>query len=345
MYSSVDYSVTPRPQYRANGLKIPDCYTQPSSLRDILQEKLGTFPLFDFWGPKASIKSSRWIADASKIVLDTYHPDLTLVYLPHLDYCLQKYGHDLQVIGPELNAIDMVAGDLIAYFENEGVDVQVISEYGITNVNNPIHINRILREMGHIEVRIEDGKELLDPGMSRVFALADHQIAHLYFNDKSKIAEVTEALEVVPGIAMVLDKEGKRIHDIDHQRSGDLVLVSDSTSWFTYYYWMDDNKAPDFARMVDIHKKPGYDPVEMFLDPDKNLMMPRVALKLIGKKLGLRTVMDVIPLRADLVRGSHGQPSVHDNDKALFIGTNGNEGVLQATDIHDIMLRQIFPGN
>ncbi len=342
MYSTVDYSVTPRPQYRADGQKIPDCYSQPASLRDELQQQLGTFPLFDFWGPKTSIKSSQWIADASQLVFEKHEPDLLLVYLPHLDYVLQKFGHDQQHLPKDLQEIDQVCKGLITWLETRGVQVSLISEYGITNVEQPIHINRILRQMGLIDIRVENGLELLDAGASKAFALADHQVAHIYCNDPTVKQQVKEKLQVVSGIEKVLDDEGKKANHVDHERSGDLVIVADNKSWFTYYYWLDDQVAPDFARMVDIHKKPGYDPVEMFLDPEKKLIIPRIVLKLLAKKMGFRTVMNVIPLDASLVKGSHGRVNLQDRDKAIFISEGAGQNSIDPTDIRDILIGKIF---
>lgn len=342
MYSGVDYSVTPRPQYRADGQKIPDCYSHPASLRDELQAELGTFPLFSFWGPKTNIKSSQWIADASQIVYEKHHPDLLLVYLPHLDYVLQKFGHDKKYLDKDLREIDQVCEGLITALEKQGVQVSLISEYGITNVSQPIHINRILREMGLIQVRIENGLELLDAGASKAFALADHQVAHIYLNDPKIKEQVMEKLAAVPGIEKVLDEEGKKDHHIDHDRSGDLVVIADENSWFTYYYWLADKVAPDFARMVDIHKKPGYDPVEMFLDSKKKLIIPRIILKLMAKKLGFRTTMNVIPLDASLIKGSHGRVGSRDEDKAVFIGDHATQETLAPTAIKDLLLGMIF---
>ncbi len=341
MYSSVDYGVTPRPQYRANGLKIPDCYSKPAELRHTLQERLGTFPLFDFWGPKTSIKSSQWIADASKMVFDTYQPDLTLVYLPHLDYCLQKFGHDYDKVHGDILELDLLLSGLVTYYESQGVKVLILSEYGITDVNHPVHINRVLRQMGLIAVREENGLELLDAGMSKAFAVADHQIAHVYCQNEEIRNQVRGQLEKTEGIARVL--EGKEItsNHLDHPRSGDLVVEAQPSSWFTYYYWLDDEKAPDFARMVDIHRKPGYDPVEMFLDPEKRFIIPRVAIKLLGKKLGFRTVMDLIPLDATLVKGSHGQTNLSDRDKAVFIGGSTDGAEIEASAVHDLLLREL----
>jgi predicted AlkP superfamily pyrophosphatase or phosphodiesterase len=319
MYSSVDYSVTPRPQYLADGRKAPDCYSHPASLRDKLQKDLGTFPLFDFWGPRTSIKSSRWIADASKITDKLYDPTLTLIYLPHLDYNLQRHGLEHPSISKDLREIDGVCADLIKYYESKKAQVIILSEYGITNVNNPIHLNRVLRKKDYIQVRIENGLELLDAGASRAFAMADHQIAHIYINDLREKDNIRKLLASVEGVEMVLDEDGKQKYGLDHARSGDLVAVADANSWFTYYYWLDDKKAPDFARIVDIHKKPGYDPVEMFANPKIKFLMPLVAWKLLKKKLGFRVLMDIIPLDASLVKGSHGRLTENKNDRPVFI--------------------------
>ncbi|EMY68533.1 alkaline phosphatase family protein [Leptospira vanthielii] len=310
MYASADYSVTPRPQYHADGVKAPDCYSNPPELRDELQKELGQFPLFHFWGPNANIKSTQWITDATLVVDKKYNPTLTLVYLPHLDYCLQKFGPNLTLIQKELSEIDRVLKQLIEYYEKQNTKIILLSEYGITPVHHPIHINRILRESGLVSVRKERWYELLDPGASKAFAVSDHQIAHIYCKDLSIQNQVKEILKNIQGIDLVLDKKTQKRYHIDHKRSGDIVAVTNSDSWFTYYYWLDDKKAPDYARLVDIHRKPGYDPCEMFLDPKKAGVKLRVGLKLLRKKLGFRYLMDVIPLDAGLVKGSHG--SIHE---------------------------------
>src|SRR5690606_8569618 len=51
MGADVDTTVTPRPEYHADGRKEPDCWTWPPSLHDELVAELGPFPLFTFWGP------------------------------------------------------------------------------------------------------------------------------------------------------------------------------------------------------------------------------------------------------------------------------------------------------
>ncbi|MDH5825707.1 alkaline phosphatase family protein [Sphingobacterium faecium] len=340
MYSNADYSVTPRPNYLADGRKLPDCYAEPAELRDILQEKLGQFPLFNFWGPGANIKSSRWIADASMITDELYDPTLSLIYLPHLDYCLQKFGNDWNNISKELGEIDTLIGELVVFYENRGANVIVLSEYGIVPVNNPIHINRIFREAGLLQIRMERGLELLDAGASKAFVVADHQVAHVYINDQSVVAQVKEILDRTPGIAQVLDQQGKEEYGIAHERAGDFVLVASPESWFTYYFWLDDAKAPDYARCVDIHKKPGYDPVEMFMSSKF-----RALYKLLRKKAGFRYVMDVIPLDANLVKGSHG--SVNTPEKfhpVLITDASLHTGNIQATQVYDLIWKSLHSG-
>ena len=345
MYSSVDYSVTPRPMYPADGRKLPDIYTQPAALRDDLQARLGTFPLFDFWGPATSIRSSRWIADSAKFVDQYFNPTLSLVYLPHLDYNLQRLGPDDPAIAKDLAEIDAVCGDLLAHFEAQGTRIVVLSEYGITAVRRPIHLNRVLRERGLIAVREELGHELLDAGASTAFAVADHQIAHIYVNDATRIDEVRMLIEQTHGVERVLDEEGKKQLRLDHARSGDLVAIAEPDAWFTYYYWLDDARAPDFARTVDIHRKPGYDPVELFLDPALRMPKVKIGLNLVRKKLGFRYLMDVIPLDATLVKGSHGRPRNNAADGPLVITNEPsllNRESVPAGDICGIILDHLF---
>lgn len=344
MYSDTDYSVTPRPQYAADGRKIPDAYSNPPELRDHLQKELGTFPLFNFWGPNTTIQSSKWIAQASMKVDEKYNPTLTLIYLPHLDYCLQKYGPDDIRIFKDLREIDEVCKGLVEYYERKNTKVILLSEYGIAKVNKPVHLNRKLREHNLIAIREERGLELLDPGASKAFAVADHQIAHIYVNDKQKISEVRSIIENTEGVEMVLGEEEKKMWRISNSRSGDLIAVANKESWFTYYYWMDDRKAPDFARTVEIHKKPGYDPVELFFNPEIKMLYPCLVYKLIKKKLGFRTLMDVIPLDASLVKGSHGRLSEDEREQPVLITKNTtieDSLNIDSTDVFDIIVSHV----
>ena len=175
MYASVDIAVTPRPMYLADGRKLPDIHTHPAGLRDELQGALGTFPLFQFWGPGAGIASSAWIANSSLHVMKQHRPTLTLVYLPHLDYDLQRLGPNHPGIPAQVAAVDALCAPLIEEARRQGAHVVVLSEYGITEVSRPVHINRALREAGWLKVRLEQGREQLDAGASDAFAAASRR--------------------------------------------------------------------------------------------------------------------------------------------------------------------------
>lgn len=347
MASSHDFGATPRPIYKADGRKLPDCYTVPDSLRNRLTERLGPFPLFQFWGPATTIASTRWIAEATKVVMVENNPTLTLAYLPHLDYDLQRYGPDEThaAVRKSLAEIDDVAGDLADAARAGGRSVVILSEYGITNVDRPIHINRALRDAGLIAVREEDGAELLDPMASKAFAVADHQIAHIYVSDPNALPKVREVLQGLPGVERVYGAADKSSLDLDHPRSGELVAIADARSWFTYYYWNDDRRAPDFARTVEIHRKLGYDPAELFLDPAISSPKLAIAKRLAMRKLGFRALMDVIPLDATLVRGSHGRVTDDAHDGPLIISDRADllDGRnLAATDVKSLLLDAVF---
>ena len=344
MYSTADWSITPRPMYPADGRKIPDIYTQPADLRDTLQQQLGQFPLFKFWGPGSSIESSEWIG-ASVRYVETHHaPSLSLIYLPHLDYCLQRVGPNVDKITKELQEIDRVCGELIAFYAERDARIILLSEYGIMPVSRQVHINRVLREAGLLAVREEMGRELLDAGASRAFAVADHQVAHVYVAQPEDVAAVKRLLAGIEGIDFVLDDDGKRAHHLGHPRAGDLVAVAQKDAFFTYYYWLDDARAPDFARCVDIHRKPGYDPSELFLDPALAFPKGKIAWKLLQKKLGFRYLLDVIPLDAGLVKGSHGRPAGDVNRDPVLV-SNRPELLEQdryaANAVRDVILTHI----
>jgi predicted AlkP superfamily pyrophosphatase or phosphodiesterase len=339
MYSSVDWSVTPRPIYKADGRKIPDVYSDPGELRDDLQARLGQFPLFNFWGPASSISASRWIADASMEVWRRHEPTLMLVYLPHLDYCLQKLGPEHPEIAAEASAIDEIVGDLLRFFRERGVRPIVVSEYGIDPVDDAVAVNRAFREAGLLHVREEEGLELLDAGASDAFAVADHQLAHVYVRDPDNDDRVRAICEGLDGVAEVHDGSAGF-----HERAGDLVLVSHARRWFTYDYWLDDRKAPDFARTVDIHRKPGYDPRELFLDPTLLAPKLRVARRVLQKKLGFRMLLDVIPLDTKLVRGSHGRVDTVEPRRPIMITDIDTDAPdeLPCTAVRDVILEALF---
>ena len=340
MYSSADWSITPRPMYPSDGRKFFDVYAHPLSIRNDIKNDLGDFPFPSFWGPAAGIKSSQWIAASAKWIEDKQSPDLNLIYLPHLDYNLQRRGPSDSSIEKDLLEIDEIVGDLMEYYSTRGVQVLLLSEYGITDVNKPIYPNRKFREKGWIQIKDEIGLELLDCGASKAFAITDHQVSHIYINDKSIERDVRQVLESLDGVSKVYDKDNRYDVGLDHSRSGDLVAFSDEESWFSYYHWFDDSKAPDFARCVDVHRKYGYDPVELFLDPTQPLIKGRIALNLLKKKLGLRILMDVIPLDAGLVKGSHGALPASRDDWAVLIGNVDTDGdFIEATDVHAYLLQ------
>lgn len=345
MYSGADISVTPRPMYPADGRKLPDIYTNPSALREELQGRLGQFPLFRFWGPAADIVSSRWIAQCALHVLKTRKASATLVYLPHLDYNLQRLGPNHPDLIQDVVQVDALCGELIAAARQDGVQVVVLSEYGITQVDGAVPINRALREAGLLQVREELGRELLDAGASDAFALADHQIAHVYVSRPELVGRVAQLLRSMDGIQCVLDEQGKQAVGLDHARSGELVAISRADRWFSYYYFLDEDRAPDFARTVDIHRKPGYDPVELFLDPAKSFIKARIAWRLAKKALGMRYLMDVIPLDAGLVKGSHGRPVDNLREGPLLISSMPEliqDDVIAATRIKSLLLDHVF---
>jgi predicted AlkP superfamily pyrophosphatase or phosphodiesterase len=341
--ASHDIGVTPRPMYPADGRKIPDCYAEPQSLRDELTERFGRFPLFTFWGPGTDISSTRWIVDAALHVRATRRPTLTLVYLPHLDYNLQRLGPDDPAIARDLAEIDAEAGRIIDAAGE--ARIIVLSEYGIMPVSMPVHLNRHLRDAGFLALRIELGREYLDLPQCRAFAVADHQIAHVHVADPADIPRVRALIERIDGVAEVLDAEGKARHGLDHPRSGELVALARPDAWFTYYYWEDDARAPDYARTVDIHRKPGYDPVELFLDPALRLPKAAIGWRLAKRRLGFRTLLDVIPLDARLVKGSHGLVTEREEDGPLVISSEPDllpDGAVAATDVKRLILDHVF---
>ena len=342
MYSSVDYSITPRPLYRSDGLKTFDVHAHPLDMRDEVKRDLGPFPFHSFWGPKAGIDSSKWIAESAKWTEDRHEPDLSLVYLPHLDYDLQRYGPEDPRVAEALQAIDQIVGDLIDFYEKKGIRVVILSEYGITKASKVIFPNRIFRRKGWVNVKDELGLEYLDCGGSQAFALTDHQVAHVYLNRKDEVFlnKVRSALEETEGISSVLVGESRRQAGLDHERAGDLVAISDEDAWFAYYHWEDDRLAPDFGRCVDVHRKYGYDPAELFVDPKISFPMLKVVRKLIGKKLGFRTHMDLIPLDPYLVKGSHGATPIDKLDWPVLLGDgiSACENPLPAQEVRD----QIF---
>ncbi|MEE9394312.1 MAG: nucleotide pyrophosphatase/phosphodiesterase family protein [Planctomycetota bacterium] len=340
MYANVDWYLTPRPLYMADGRKLPGIYGAPADFRQEVEDKLSTFPLFDFWGPRAGIKSSRWITDATLYGMKAKDPTITLCYLPHLDYDLQRFGPRDARIDRALKEVDACAGKLIDYARESGREILVVSEYGISEVRDAVHINRALRQAGFLATTPKLSGEDLDAGASRAFAVADHQIAHVYVKNLEDQAAVKSLLENLDGVERVLDRREQSLFGIDHQRSGEFVAISDSDRWFSYYFWLDDAKAPDYARTVDIHSKPGYDPVELFTDPEIKALPLRIAGKILKKKLGFRMTMNVIPLETRFVKGSHGRLETKPADGPIIICSRATdvEPRFEMQDIRDCIL-------
>ncbi len=349
MYSSADFSATPRPMYPADGRKIPDHYAHPAELHDELDAKLGRFPLFTFWGPMADISSSEWITKATLHVMETRQPTLTLTYLPHLDYNLQRLGPDLDHprLQQDLAETDALCGQLIDHAEAHDMRVLVVSEYGITPATDAVHVNRALREAGLLAVRREEaGRETLDAGASAAFAVADHQVAHIYVQDPGQVGRVRDLVGALDGVEAVWGEAEKRANGLDHPRSGELVAVAQPDRWFSYYYWLDDARAPDFARTVDIHRKPGYDPVELFFDPALKAPKLAAARRVAMRKLGFRRLLDVISCTdTQLVKGTHGRITDDPSHGPLVISSEPGlmpEGAVNATDFKRLVLDHVF---
>ena len=301
------WGATPKPHYGCDGSKVFDIIDWTGCR---LTERLGPFPFFSFWGPAAGLASSDWIADATALVLREKQPQCTLCYLPHLDYDFQR----LPTQDPaRVREVDAAAGRVIDAAKEIGAQVVVVSEYGLTPVHRPIEINRILRREGFLTVRDGPFGEMLLPTESRALAVADHQVAHVYVRHEADREAVRRCLESVEGIDAVV-QAGELA--LDHQRAGEWVALASPDAWFSYYYWLDDDRAPDFARTVDIHRKPGYDPCELFMTSRL-----RAGARLLQKKVGMRYKMDVIPLAPQLVRGSHGLAAPTPDDAPLIIGS------------------------
>jgi predicted AlkP superfamily pyrophosphatase or phosphodiesterase len=292
-HAPVTWSATPKPHYGCDGSKVFDILDQTGCR---LTERLGPFPFWAFWGPKAGLASTQWIAKATSLVLREQRPQLTLVYLPHLDYDFQRYDiHDPQRVAE----LDRCAGEVLDAAESIGAIPIVVSEYGLSPVRQPVFLQRALRQAGYLEIRKGPFGEMLIPGDCRAFAVVDHQVAHIYVRPSEDRMAVRRLVESIDGVDLVAEPGELQL---DQPRSGDWIAIAKPHAWFAYPYWMDESAAPDFARTVDIHRKPGYDPAELFMTSGL-----RAAGRLLQKKLGFRYRMDVVPLDASLVRGSHGR--------------------------------------
>ena len=342
--AAVDISVTPKPYYGADGNKVFGITGTPEGLTARLERDLGKFPFHTFWGPGAGLPCTEWIARAAGLVLDRERPDLTLVYLPHLDYDPQRYGPGGCDMPRLVGELDAACAPLIERARSTGARVWVVSEYGHCDVQRPVLLNCVLREANLLTVRRGPFGETLDTFTSKAFAVCDHQVAHVYVMLGQDVEPVRDLILRQPGVDRVLVGAERRELGLDHPRSGELVVLSRADAWFAYPYWLDDRLAPDFARTVDIHRKPGYDPCELFFDPRLFWPKGRAMRRLAQKKLGFRTLFDVIPLDPTLVRGSHGSRAASREDKPILIADGprpaGGE-VMAMTDVYQLLLRAL----
>jgi predicted AlkP superfamily pyrophosphatase or phosphodiesterase len=338
--AAVDFSVTPKPHYGADGNKVFGIAGSPQGLTERLERKLGPFPFHTFWGPGAGLPCTEWIGRCAASILEAERPDLSLVYLPHLDYDPQRFGPSGCDLPRLVGEVDAAAAVVLDAAKRVGARVWVVSEYGHCDVSRPILINRALRRAGLIEARPGAFGEVLDTFQSRAFAVCDHQLAHIYVREPTDHDAVRPALEAEPGIARIAERAERGELGLDHPRSGELIALSAPDAWFAYPYWLDDRQAPDFARTVDIHRKPGYDPCELFFDPALAWPQGRALLRLVQKRLGFRTLFDVVPLDPKLVRGSHGLRAEDAQDRPILIGDGPAPSAdeLAMTDVRAILL-------
>ena len=290
MFADSDFVITPRPIHLENGHMDMWCYSRPPDYYEEVSQSIGEFDLYSYWGPFASFKSTEWISKSVEFTMEKHMPNLLYAYFPQLDYSSQKFGKNSNQVKDDLKKIDIVVNSIVEKIKKLGIidDTEFIlfSEYGFNNVDEGISINKILREKGLLETRTIKNKEYIDFEYSKAFALVDHQIANIYLNKPEDKSKVKKVLENIPNIEMICDDKEKQNLKIDHSRSGDLIAISNKDKWFSYYWWNDDDKAPTFAKTVDIHRKPGYDPLELFVNPQtKN-----------------------IPFETSLIKGSHGRP-------------------------------------
>jgi predicted AlkP superfamily pyrophosphatase or phosphodiesterase len=272
-------------------------------------------------------------------VVKDERPDLNLVYLPHLDYDPQRFGPQSSDLPRLVKELDDACTPLLDAAQSLGARVWVVSEYGHIQVNRTVLPNRALRKAGLLAVRPGPFGEQLDTFESRALAVCDHQVAHVYVSDPADLERTRDVLADLPGVARVLAGEERKELDLIHERSGELIALATPDAWFAYPFWEDDRLAPDYARTVDIHRKPGYDPCELFFDPKLLWPTGRAAWRLLQKKLGFRTLFDVIPLDPTLVHGSHGLPARDPLDGPVWI-SNAKEGdlALPMTALRDAIL-------
>jgi hypothetical protein len=343
--AAVDLSVTPKPHYGADGNKAFDILSTPELWAARLKAKLGPFPFPSFWGPLAGLPCTEWIARCAAEVLQSSEgaPTLTLVYLPHLDYDTQRLGPQRCAWPQLMSELDRACLPLLDAARRVGARVWVANECTHVDVRRPIYLNRALREAGLLAARGGPFGEQLDTFDSTAFAVCDHQLAHIYINDQAAVEKVRDVVAQLAGVERAFTGEERADIGLDHPRAGAIVVLAEPDAWFAYPFWLDDARAPDYARTVDIHRKPGYDPCELFLDPALTFPKGRVLRRLLAKKLGFRALFDVIPLDARLVRGSHGLNSAEPLDLPILLGDGPapSTPILEQTALRDLLLQHL----
>ena len=320
-----DVICMPAPVHNPDGSESLWCYTRPTELYGELMASHGHFPLQHFWGPLANLESSNWIANTAAVAAKQFRPRFFYVYLPHLAYAAQKLGPDSDAARKACQDLDDLLGrfvlDMNQAYGPESPLWLVASEYTIVNVDHVLYPNRLLRQAGLLAVRQDEDGETIDFETSLAWALVDHQFSHIYVQDDQVVGQVVDLFQGQTGVAETLTGDERQIYAIDDDRAGEVVVISTPNSWQAYYYWLEDQQAPQFARTVDIHRKPGYDPVELHWDRRLN----------------------GVPLDATLIQGSHGAPATHNEQRGILLSSQRGVFVEQATadtDVFDIVLRQ-----
>ncbi|HQR06732.1 MAG TPA: alkaline phosphatase family protein [Gemmatales bacterium] len=340
--ADVEFSVTPKPHYGADGNKAFGVTGQPEGLCEGIEKEIGKFPFPAFWGPNSGLKSTAWIARCAAKVVRNHQPELSLVYLPHLDYEPQRRGPSGCDMKKHVAELDDSLQPLLDAAKNIGARIWVVSEYGHCDVDQPVYLNRELRQSGWLQVRMGPFGEQLETFASEAFAVCDHQLAHVYVRRPEMIQPIGDKLASLSGVGRVYFGEERAEIGLNHPRSGEIVVLSKPNAWFAYPFWLEHHLAPDYARCIDIHRKPGFDPCELFYDPKLLWPIGRAIRRLLQKKLGFRTLFDVIPLNASLVRGSHGLPATHEADRPILIGTGVEPGTyLSILDVNGLVLQAL----
>jgi len=324
--AKANFICTPAPIHNPDGSESLWCYTQPTELYGELRDTLGHFPLMHFWGPLANIKSTDWIVDSAVVGAKKFQPRFSYIYLPHLDYAAQKFGPNSPPAQAALGELDAAIGRLVDGYAAAGIEDVLwlaASEYSILEVDSVGYPNRVLRDAGLLTLQTDsEGREQLDVGSSRAWAMVDHQFAHVFVRDPGDVARVAAAFAKDPSVEKVLTGDERKAYHLDHERTGEAILIAKPQAWFAYYWWLNDAKAPPYARTVDIHRKPGYDPVELFIE------MPARA----------------IPLNASLVKGSHGHPSSAEG--AILVSSDAAAvRPFEARGVRDVDIAQIVLQN